>query len=89
MLKQSKQQMESASDKHVTSSGSRTDCCMHLLCVTVAPETSWVKTVMLCPAERVFKSCISEGISQPTGPQENPNEMEYRPIYMQTRMQSE
>jgi len=37
----------------------------------------------------VFKSCISEGISQPTGPQENPKEMEYRPIYTQTRTESD
>jgi len=89
VLKQNKQQMERVSDKQVTDSGSRTDYCMHLLCVTVAPETSWVKTVMLCPADRVFKSCISEGISQPTGPQENPKEMEYRPIYTQTRKESD
>jgi hypothetical protein len=37
--------------------------------VTVAPETSCVKTVMDCPAERVLRGWISEGTSQPKGPQ--------------------
>ena len=47
---------DSVSDKQVSDSASKPSYCMRLLCVTVAPETSWVKTVMLCPAERVFKS---------------------------------
>ena len=38
---------------------------------------------MLWPAERVLRSWISEGTSQPTGPHENPKEMEYRPICSQ------
>ena len=39
------------------------------VCVTVAPDTSCVNTVMDCPAERVLRGWISEGTSQPRGPQ--------------------
>lgn len=56
--------------------------CKSLLCVTVAPETSWTKTVILWPAERVLRSWISDGTNQPTGPQAKPKEIEYRAICM-------
>ena len=46
----------------------------------MAPDTSSVKTVILWPADLVFKSWISEGTSHPMGPQAKPKEMEYSPI---------
>ena len=46
----------------------------------MAPEISCVKTVILCTAERVFRSWISEGTNQPMGPHAKPNAIEYSAI---------
>ena len=55
-------------------------CMLHIMgrkeMVTTAPDMSCVNTVMDWPAERVFRSWISEGMSQPMGPHPHPKEVE-------------
>ena len=55
-------------------------CMLHIMgrkeMVTTAPDISCVNTVMDWPAERVFRSWISEGMSHPMGPHPHPKEVE-------------